>query len=58
MYTLINIEKIIVEDKAGPTKLKIFTYQGVDYILSSNQAKNEVALYFAVTAPSVISGLN
>lgn len=46
VHSITNIEKTIVEDKVGPTQLKIFTYKGLDYILSSNQAKNEVALYY------------
>ena len=46
VHSMTNIEKTIVEEKVGPTQLKFFTNKGVDYLLSSNQAKNEVALYY------------
>jgi hypothetical protein len=46
VHSMTNIEKTTIEDKVGPTQLKFFTYKDVDYLLSSNQAKNEVALYY------------
>jgi hypothetical protein len=36
----------ILEDEVGPTQTQVFTADGVDYILSANQLKNEVALYY------------
>jgi len=36
----------ILEDAAGPTQTQVFTADGIDYILSANQRKNEVALYY------------
>ena len=41
-----NVEKLIIEEHVGPTQTKVFSYDNVDYILSSNQLKNEVALYY------------
>lgn len=40
-----SITKSVIEEDAGPTQTKIFNYNSRDYILSSNQAKNEIALY-------------
>ena len=40
------IEKSVVEQDVGPTQTMVFNHGGVDYILSSNQKKNEVALYY------------
>lgn len=40
-----SITKSIIEENAGPTQTKIFNYNSKDYILSSNQAKNEIAIY-------------
>jgi hypothetical protein len=37
----------VIEADTGPTQTKIFNYNSRDYILSSNQAKNEVVLYYA-----------
>lgn len=34
-----------IEQEAGPTQTQVFTTEGIDYILSANQLKNEVALY-------------
>ena len=39
------IECCVVEAQAQPTQTQIFSHQGVDYLLSANQAKNEVARY-------------
>lgn len=39
------VTRSIIEAETGPTQTQIFTYQGIDYILSANQKKNEVALY-------------
>ena len=36
----------ILEDQAGPTQTQVFSADGTDYILSANQLKNEVALYY------------
>ena len=36
----------ILEEQAGPTQTQVFTADGRDYILSANQLKNEVALYY------------
>jgi hypothetical protein len=41
-----KVEKVIIEEHAGPTQVKVFHHEGKDYILSSNQIRNEVALYF------------
>ena len=38
--------KEILEEQAGPTQTQVFTADGRDYILSANQLKNEVALYY------------
>jgi hypothetical protein len=35
-----------IEHDAGPTQTQVFTANGTDYILSANQKKNEVALYY------------
>ena len=40
-----KIKKEVIEEGVAPTQTKIFTYKALDYILSSNQAKGEVALY-------------
>jgi len=52
MYTIGNLDKGIVsknviEKGVGPTQTQVFSYNNKDYILSSNQRKNEVALYSA-----------
>ncbi len=36
----------VIEEDAGPTQTQVFTAGDTDYILSSNQKKNEVALYY------------
>ena len=36
----------VIEEDAGPTQTQVFTANGTDYILSANQKKNEVALYY------------
>ena len=50
-FKVIDFEKGIfkremIEEDTGPTQTQVFTANGIDYILSSNQKKNEVALYF------------
>ena len=35
-----------LEEEAGPTQTQVFTANGKDYILSANQLKDEVALYY------------
>ena len=35
-----------LEEEAGPTQTQVFTAGGTDYIMSANQLKNEVALYY------------
>lgn len=51
MHEVVDLQKgifrkSILEEDAGPTQTQVFTAGGTDYILSSNQKKNEVALYF------------
>ena len=41
-----SFSREILEDQAGPTQTQVFSADGVDYILSANQLKNEVALYY------------
>jgi len=41
-----NIEKSIIESNVGATQTKIVSYNDIDHILSSNQTRNEVALYY------------
>lgn len=36
----------VVEEDAGPTQTQVFSAGNTDYILSANQKKNEVALYY------------
>jgi len=38
-------DRIVIEEDAGPTQTQVFSVGGIDYILSANQRKNEVALY-------------
>lgn len=45
VFSVDRIEKTIIEDNAGPTQTKVFSYKNTDYIMSANQLKNEVALY-------------
>ena len=40
-----NLKRRILEAETGPTQTQVFRFQGVDYILSANQKKHEVALY-------------
>ncbi len=40
-----KFKRAVIEEGAGPTQTQVFTAGGVDYILSANQRKNEVALY-------------
>jgi len=40
-----NVERKLIEEGVGPTQTQVFTYDSIDYILSANQKKNEVALY-------------
>jgi hypothetical protein len=46
IHSMEDIEKFIIEEHAGPTQIKIFHHNGIDFILSANQVRNEVALYF------------
>ncbi len=39
------VKKKVIEEGVGPTQTQVFSYKSVDYILSANQRKNEVALY-------------
>ncbi len=41
-----KFSKTVLEEDAGPTQTQIFTANGTDYIMSANQKKNEVALYY------------
>jgi hypothetical protein len=36
----------VIEEEAGPTQTQVFRANNTDYILSSNQKKNEVAVYY------------
>jgi len=40
-----KLNRKLIEAETGPTQTQVFCYQGVDYILSANQKKHEVALY-------------
>jgi len=49
-FTIDNLDKglvnrIVIEEEAGPTQTQVFSDGSVDYIMSANQKKNEVALY-------------
>jgi hypothetical protein len=39
------VTRKVIEEDAGPTQTQVFSYGSVDYIMSANQGKNEVALY-------------
>ena len=41
-----SFSRRILEEQAGPTQTQVFSAGGKDYILSANQLKNEVALYY------------
>ncbi|MCP4311802.1 MAG: hypothetical protein GY790_11100 [Bacteroidetes bacterium] len=50
MVTVNNLDKgsvnrVVIEEEAGPTQTQVFSFGNRDYILSANQRKNEVALY-------------
>ena len=40
-----KFDRMVIEENTGPTQTQVFSVGDVDYILSSNQRKNEVALY-------------
>lgn len=44
--TLSTVEKSVIESNVGATQTKVVRYKNTDYILSSNQTLNEVALYY------------
>ncbi len=49
-FTVNNLDKgivnrIVIDENAGPTQTQVFSFGKMDYILSANQRKNEVALY-------------
>ena len=51
MFTVADLEngelvRNVIEEEAGPTQTLIFNFNGKDYILSANQLKNEVAIYW------------
>lgn len=46
IVTINKLEKSIIEDNVGSTQTKVLNYNNTDYILSSNQTRNEVALYY------------
>lgn len=46
IHNLSRIEKNVIENNVGPTQIKVFRDKGVDFILSSNQGRNEVVLYY------------
>ena len=41
-----KVDRQVIEEGVGPTQTQVFTAGSTDYILSSNQRKNEVALYY------------
>ena len=41
-----DISLSVIEESVGPTQTSIINFGSRDYILSSNQVKGEVALYF------------
>lgn len=41
-----NFSRKVLEQDAGPTQTQVFTAGNTDYILSANQKKNEVAVYY------------
>jgi hypothetical protein len=41
-----KVSREVVEEDAGPTQTQVFTAGNTDFILSANQKKNEVALYY------------
>lgn len=41
-----EVVRNVVETEAGPTQTLVFSFDGKDYILSANQLKNEVAIYW------------
>jgi len=45
VHSMDSIEKCTIEGNVGATQTKVFSMKGKDYILSSNQTRNEVALY-------------
>jgi hypothetical protein len=40
-----DIRKFTIEEGVAPTQTRLFNHEGIDYILSANQKKNEVAVY-------------
>jgi hypothetical protein len=40
-----KFDRLVLEKDAGPTQTQVFSVGDMDYILSANQRKNEVALY-------------
>jgi len=40
-----TVKRRVIEGDVGPTQTQVFSVGSEDYILSSNQKKNEVALY-------------
>jgi hypothetical protein len=40
-----TVERRVIEESAGPVRTQVFTLDSVDYILSANHHRNEVALY-------------
>jgi hypothetical protein len=41
-----NFSREVLEEDSGPTQTQVFTANNTDYILSANQKKNEVAVYY------------
>ncbi len=39
------VDRRVIEEGVGPTQTQVFTFNSIDYILSANQKKNEVAIY-------------
>ena len=42
-----TIEKTVLEEATGTTQTQFFHHKGIDYLLASNQLKNEAAIYTA-----------
>jgi hypothetical protein len=40
-----SVGRSVIEDSAGPVRTQVFSLDSVDYILSANHHRNEVALY-------------
>lgn len=48
-----SIQRICLETGTGTTQTQVYNYKGNSYILSANQRKEEVAIYYLKTSDSV-----